>query len=115
MTADPVSVSREDTTRRAVRSTATVFALAGVAISSLLSRVPQIRDALHLSPRSLGLLLLMTAVGSLVSLPLSGTTCPVMSRSNVVLPVPDGPMKAVMRPSRAVMFRPSKILRPPTE
>lgn len=62
-----------DTTQRAVRSTATVFVLAGVGISSLLSRVPQIRDALDLSPRSLGLLLLMTAVGSLVSLPLAGT------------------------------------------
>jgi predicted MFS family arabinose efflux permease len=56
-----------------MRSTATVFVLAGVPIASLLSRVPQIRDALHLNPRSLGLLLLMTAVGSLVSLPLSGS------------------------------------------
>ena len=62
-----------DATQRAVRGTATVFVLAGVGISSLLSRVPQIRDALNLSPRSLGLLLLMTAVGALVSLPLSGT------------------------------------------
>ena len=56
-----------------MRSTATVFVLAGVPIASLLSRVPQIRDVLNLNPRSLGLLLLMTAVGSLVSLPLSGS------------------------------------------
>src|SRR4029079_3397566 len=42
-------------------------------ISSLLSRVPQIRDALHLSPRSLGLLLLMTAVGARVALRPAGT------------------------------------------
>jgi predicted MFS family arabinose efflux permease len=62
----------DSTNRRAARSTATVFVLSGIGISSLLSRVPQIRDALDLSPRSLGLLLLMTAVGSLVSLPLSG-------------------------------------------
>src|SRR6187401_2314306 len=73
MTADPSGPAVEVTTRRAARGTATVFVLSGVAISSLLSRVPQIRDALHLSPRSLGLLLLMTAVGSLVALPLAGT------------------------------------------
>jgi len=73
MTADPSGPAVDVTTRRAARGTATVFVLSGVAISSLLSRVPQIRDALHLSPRSLGLLLLMTAVGSLVALPLAGT------------------------------------------
>ena len=48
------------------------------------------------------------------TLPRSACTCPVMSRSSVVLPVPDGPMNAVIRPRRAVMFRPSKIARPPT-
>jgi predicted MFS family arabinose efflux permease len=49
-----------------------VFTLAGVAIASLLSRVPQIRDALELDPGELGVVLLMTAVGSLLSLPASG-------------------------------------------
>ena len=49
------------------------------------------------------------------TLPLSGCDWPVISRNSVVLPVPDGPMKAVMRPRRAVTFRPSKIVRPPTE
>ena len=49
-----------------------MFILAGVAIASLLSRVPQIRDLLHLKPGALGALLLMTAVGSLLSLPASG-------------------------------------------
>ena len=39
----------------------------------MLSRVPQIRDGLGLRPGPLGLLLLMTAVGSLLSLPLSGS------------------------------------------
>jgi fucose permease len=58
--------------RRATRSVYIVFVLSGVTIASLLSRVPQIRDALHLSPARLGLLLLSTAVGSLISLPLSG-------------------------------------------
>jgi predicted MFS family arabinose efflux permease len=73
VTSAQISSPAEVATRRAMRSTATVFVLAGVPIASLLSRVPQIRDALHLNPRSLGLLLLMTAVGSLVSLPLSGS------------------------------------------
>ena len=58
---------------RASRSVYAVFALSGVMTASLLSRVPQIRDALHLSPGRLGALLLMSAVGSLVSLPLAGT------------------------------------------
>ena len=57
---------------RATRCVYLVFALAGVAIASVLSRVPQIRDLLHLKPRPLGLLLLMTAIGSLLSLPSSG-------------------------------------------
>jgi predicted MFS family arabinose efflux permease len=48
------------------------FMLPGVAIASLLSRVPQIRDILHLKPGALGALLLMTAIGSLLSLPASG-------------------------------------------
>jgi predicted MFS family arabinose efflux permease len=58
--------------RRATRSVYVVFVLSGVTIASLLSRVPQIRDVLRLSPARLGLLLLSTAVGSLISLPLSG-------------------------------------------
>ncbi len=57
---------------RAQRSVFGTFALCGLAISSLLSRIPQLRDTLHLRPGPLGLLLLMTAVGSLVSLPLAG-------------------------------------------
>jgi fucose permease len=61
-----------DNVRRATCSVYVVFVLSGVTIASLLSRVPQIRDALHLGPARLGLLLLSTAVGSLISLPLSG-------------------------------------------
>jgi len=57
---------------RATRSVYAAFTLAGAAIASMLSRVPQIRDLLHLDPGALGALLLMTAVGSLVSLPTSG-------------------------------------------
>jgi predicted MFS family arabinose efflux permease len=58
--------------QRATRSVYVVFILAGVVISSFLSRVPQIRDLLELKPGPLGRLLLMTAIGSLISLPLSG-------------------------------------------
>jgi predicted MFS family arabinose efflux permease len=61
-----------DVTERAVRSVYLVFTTGGVIIASLLSRVPQIRDELHLSPARLGLLLLTSAVGALVSLPFAG-------------------------------------------
>lgn len=57
---------------RATRSVYVVFILAGVVIASFLSRVPQVRDLLELEPGPLGRLLLMTAIGSLISLPLSG-------------------------------------------
>ena len=43
-----------------------------MAIASLLSRIPQIRDMLELDPGELGVVLLMTAIGSLLSLPASG-------------------------------------------
>jgi predicted MFS family arabinose efflux permease len=57
---------------RALRSVFLVFVLPGVSIASLLSRVPQIRDLLALDPGELGAVLLMTAIGSLLSLPASG-------------------------------------------
>jgi predicted MFS family arabinose efflux permease len=58
---------------RAVRAVYASFLLNGAGVASLLSRVPQIRDALHLRPGPLGLLLLVGAIGSLVSLPLAGS------------------------------------------
>ncbi len=57
---------------RASRSVSIVFILAGVSMATILSRVPQIRDLLELTPGRLGRVLLMIAVGSVVSLPLSG-------------------------------------------
>ena len=57
---------------RAARSVYMVFTISGLVLSTMLSRVPQMRDKLHLRPGPLGLLLLMTAVGSLVALPLAG-------------------------------------------
>ncbi len=57
---------------RASRSVSVVFIFAGVSLATFLSRVPQIRDLLTLTPGQLGRVLLMTAVGSVISLPLSG-------------------------------------------
>jgi predicted MFS family arabinose efflux permease len=48
-----------------------------VAFASWASRIPQVRDALALTPAGLGLVLLASAVGSVISLPLSG---PVITR-----------------------------------
>src|SRR3954454_307647 len=58
--------------RRATLAVYAVFILAGFAFASWASRIPQVRDALGLSPRGLGLLLLAIAVGSVSSMPLSG-------------------------------------------
>lgn len=59
--------------QRAMRAVYASFLLNGAGSASMLSRVPQIRDALHLRPGPLGLLLLVAAIGSLVSLPLAGS------------------------------------------
>src|SRR3954451_7336095 len=58
--------------RRATLAVYAVFGLSGFSFASWASRIPQIRDALDLSPRSLGLVLLAIAVGSVVSMPLAG-------------------------------------------
>jgi fucose permease len=58
--------------RRATAAVYAVFILSGFAFASWASRIPQVRDALGLSPRSLGLVLLAIAVGSVSSMPLSG-------------------------------------------
>jgi predicted MFS family arabinose efflux permease len=58
--------------RPATRATYGAFIWSGVAMASWASRIPQIRDALHLSPSKLGLMLLSIAAGSIVSLLASG-------------------------------------------
>jgi predicted MFS family arabinose efflux permease len=63
--------------RAAVRATYVAFAGAGFAFASWASRIPQVRDRLHLQPSELGLVLLAIAAGSVVALPLSG---PVLTR-----------------------------------
>ncbi len=49
-----------------------VFIASGFAFASWASRIPQVRDDLDLDPRSLGLVLLALAVGSVISMPLAG-------------------------------------------
>ncbi len=49
-----------------------VFILSGFAFASWASRIPSIRDALQLSPSSLGLVLLAIAAGSVLSMPMAG-------------------------------------------
>ena len=60
------------TLSRATVAVYVVFILSGFAFASWASRIPQIRDALELTPQSLGLVLLAIAVGSVSSMPLSG-------------------------------------------
>jgi MFS family permease len=48
------------------------FMLSGFAFASWASRIPQVRDALELTPRTLGLVLLALSLGSVIALPLAG-------------------------------------------
>jgi MFS family permease len=57
----------------AKRATFVAFIAAGFAFASWASRIPQVRDRLHVTPAALGLILLAIAVGSLVALPLAGS------------------------------------------
>ncbi len=50
-----------------MRATFVVFAACGFALASFVSRIPQLRDNLNLSPARLGVVLLTAAGGSLVS------------------------------------------------
>lgn len=58
--------------RAATGATYAAFLGSGFAFASWASRIPQIRDGLHLKPSTLGLVLLAIAAGSLLALPLSG-------------------------------------------
>ncbi|MBV9822386.1 MAG: MFS transporter, partial [Actinobacteria bacterium] len=58
--------------RAGVCGTYVAFIGSGFAFASWASRIPQVRDHLHLSPAELGLVLLCIAAGSMLALPLSG-------------------------------------------
>src|SRR4051794_34336839 len=66
------TASTQRALRRATLAVSAVFILSGFAFASWASRIPSVRDALELSPRALGLVLLAIAVGSVLSMPLSG-------------------------------------------
>lgn len=68
-------MASETSTRALQRATTAVYAvfvLNGFAFASWASRIPQVRDALALTPRTLGLVLLALSLGSVISLPLAG-------------------------------------------
>lgn len=69
---DAVSTACARDTTAAVRATYIAFTGSGFAFASWASRIPQVRDELHLDPAQLGLVLLAIAAGSLVALGLSG-------------------------------------------
>lgn len=68
-----VQVDTATQTQRAKVAVGVVFALNGLAISSWLSRVPAVRDALGLDTSEVGLLLLCLAAGAVGALTLSGS------------------------------------------
>lgn len=76
---------------RAGGAVAASFAVSGVAVASVLSRGPGVRDALGLSSAQLGVLLLCLSGGSMVGLPASG---PIVHRF--------GPARAVLAASITV-------------
>lgn len=62
-----------------------VFAASGFAFSSWASRLPDIKRSLDLSPGELGTLLLATALGSVVGLPLAGRVIRALGTTRAVL------------------------------
>ncbi len=57
---------------RARTAVAVVFAVNGLGIATWLSRLPEIRDSLDLSPGRLGLVLISGSAGAVLTLPVSG-------------------------------------------
>jgi predicted MFS family arabinose efflux permease len=71
-TSPDVTAEAAQQVRPAARATAIAFIGSGFAFASWASRIPQVRDHLHLSAAHLGLVLLAIAAGSVCSLPLAG-------------------------------------------
>ncbi len=71
LTAEPAPAT-DQALRAATRAVYAAFIWAGVAMASWATRIPQIRDELRLDPSQLGLVLVAIAVGSIISLVLSG-------------------------------------------
>jgi MFS family permease len=58
--------------RKAMFAVYIAFMSSGFAFSSWAARIPQVRDQLHVTPGTLGLLLLCIAFGSIIAMPLAG-------------------------------------------
>jgi predicted MFS family arabinose efflux permease len=71
--------------RRAALATAAVFALNGTVIAAWIARLPATRDRLDADPRTIGLTLLMSGLGSLVMMPFVGRLAHRWSSGPVVL------------------------------
>jgi MFS family permease len=72
VTSAPPVTAADARLRSANRATAAAFISSGFAFASWASRIPQVRDQLHLGAADLGLVLLAIAAGSVLALPLSG-------------------------------------------
>ncbi|MGZ4670582.1 MAG: MFS transporter [Blastococcus sp.] len=72
MTAGAPVAAGDPRIRTATRATSVAFIGCGFVFASWASRIPQVRDSLHLSAGELGLVLLAVAAGSVVGLPGSG-------------------------------------------
>lgn len=70
----PISFARA---RAALRATCAVYVCLGFGTSAWLSRLPDVRDDLGLTPATIGTMLLIASLGSLLALPTSG---PIVTR-----------------------------------
>jgi predicted MFS family arabinose efflux permease len=73
-----------DELRVALRAVYLAFISSGFAFASWASRIPQVRDRLHVDPGQLGLILLAVAGGSLVALPLAGVIVPRLGTARTI-------------------------------
>jgi predicted MFS family arabinose efflux permease len=69
---DTITPSTHPDASAAARATYAAFIGCGFAFASWASRIPQVRDGLHLTPAALGLVLLTLAAGSITALVLAG-------------------------------------------
>ena len=81
MTADPTLTTRVVPARNA---TLLVFAVNGFAFASWMSRVPDVKQLLNLTPGLLGVMLLAVSVGSLLGLPVAGRLAHRFGAANTV-------------------------------
>lgn len=81
MSADPTVLARVVPARNA---TLLVFAVNGFAFASWMSRVPDVKQLLNLTPGLLGVMLLAVSVGSLLGLPVAGRLAHRFGAANTV-------------------------------